>query len=190
MVEETVFGGIINFLGRLGFYDVILPFLLVFTLIYAILDKTRILGNEPGEGDHPRRNLNSIIAFVTAFIFISAKELVAIVNQAVANIAVLAVLGVFMMILFGLFYQEGEFDFAKKHKNWFKFMVVFMGVGVFLIFLHALTWDKIILDFFLDASDLSEAVSAVVFLALVALFIYFVSVYEPSDDDDNDEEEE
>ena len=46
MVEESVFRTAIGFLDKLGVYDIILPFLLVFTLVFAILEKTKILGLE------------------------------------------------------------------------------------------------------------------------------------------------
>ena len=42
MVEASGFRGVIDFLGKLGVYDVILPFLLIFTIVFAILEKTKI----------------------------------------------------------------------------------------------------------------------------------------------------
>ena len=36
----------ILFLDKLGVYDVVLPFLLVFTTLYAILEKSKIFGTE------------------------------------------------------------------------------------------------------------------------------------------------
>ncbi len=173
MAEETVLGGIVDFFGRLGFYDVLLPFLLIFTIIYAILDKTYILGKE---GAYPRRNLNAIVAFVSAFLFIAAKEMVAVVNQAVANIAVLSVLGVFFLALIGLFHKDEELDFATKHNKWFMIMTSFMAIGIFVIFLHALGWDSFIIKFFtVSNSELRDGISAVIFLALMVGVIYWIS---------------
>ena len=40
------FVGAIAFMDKLGVYDVVLPFLLVFTLIYAFLEKTKVFGVE------------------------------------------------------------------------------------------------------------------------------------------------
>ena len=37
MVEESAFRGVINILAKIGVYDIVLPFLLVFTIIFAIL---------------------------------------------------------------------------------------------------------------------------------------------------------
>ncbi len=43
-MAETVFRSAISFLNDIGLYDVVLPFLLVFTLVFAILEKTKLLG--------------------------------------------------------------------------------------------------------------------------------------------------
>ena len=59
MVEESIFRGVISFLNTLGVYDIILPFLLVFTLVFAILEKTKVLGTEKvGDKTITKKNLN------------------------------------------------------------------------------------------------------------------------------------
>ena len=60
MVEESVFRGIISLFTKLGVYDIILPFLLVFTIMFAILEKTKILGSEKIEGrEVTKKNINA-----------------------------------------------------------------------------------------------------------------------------------
>ena len=65
----SVFRESIEFLAKLGVYDVVLPFLLVFTIVFAILDKTKMLGVEKGKDDreYTKKNLNAMIAFVMGF---------------------------------------------------------------------------------------------------------------------------
>jgi len=46
----SMFRGTLEFFGEIGMYDVVLPFLLVFTIVYAILEKTRIFGVEEVDG--------------------------------------------------------------------------------------------------------------------------------------------
>ncbi len=47
----------IQFLDRLGVYEVLLPFLLIFTIVYAILEKSRVFGIEKvGDVDMPKKN--------------------------------------------------------------------------------------------------------------------------------------
>ena len=48
-MSMSVFGEAIQFLAKLGIYDVVLPFLLVFTIVFAIMEKTKLLGTEKGK---------------------------------------------------------------------------------------------------------------------------------------------
>ena len=50
-MATSAFRGVIEFLGDMGVYDVILPFLLVFTIVFAILEKTKILGTAKEGGE-------------------------------------------------------------------------------------------------------------------------------------------
>ena len=43
----------LQLLVDIGLLDVILPFLLVFTIIFATLQRTRVLGEEEGEPKRP-----------------------------------------------------------------------------------------------------------------------------------------
>ena len=52
----TPLSNAIDFLKRLGFFDVILSFLFIFTIVFAILEKTKILGIE--KDGRPKKNIN------------------------------------------------------------------------------------------------------------------------------------
>ena len=59
-MAETVLGGAVDFLQDFGFFDVVLPFLLVFTLVFGILEKTKIFGTEKvGDKEYPKKNINT-----------------------------------------------------------------------------------------------------------------------------------
>ncbi len=84
----------LGIIGTEWFTQVILPFLLVFTLIFAILEKTKILG----EG---KKQINSIISLVLALILIGVPLARGIISRIVPIIAVLAVLILLFMLLLG-----------------------------------------------------------------------------------------
>ena len=42
----TPLNNAIEFLREFGFFNVVLPFLLVFTVVFGILEKTRLFGTE------------------------------------------------------------------------------------------------------------------------------------------------
>ncbi len=128
----------IKFLDRLGVYEVLLPFLLIFTLVFALLEKTKLFGTEEveGVGEMPKKNLNSMFAFVTAFLVVASSRLVAAVNEAVANMTVLLLLGFCFLLLTGVFHTgKEEHSMEKGYKTIF---MVIMFIGILAIFLHAI----------------------------------------------------
>ena len=107
MAEESVFRSVLSFFTDIGIYDVILPFLLVFTIVFAILEKTKVLGTEEIEGKkYTKKNLNSMVAFVMAFLVVASAQLVRIINETMANIVLLLLISVSFLLLIGSFYRE------------------------------------------------------------------------------------
>src|SRR3972149_3659416 len=123
-MAESVLGNVIEFMRNVGFYDVILPFLLVFSMMYAILDKTMVLGTE-GK-DMPRKSINSLVAFVVALFFIGVTKLVAVLNQAVANTTMFLIIITFIILTISVFQEKGQYDLLKHPglKGWIVFVVI------------------------------------------------------------------
>ncbi|MCD4759635.1 hypothetical protein K8R33_02000, partial [archaeon] len=130
----SVLRGTIDFLKDFGLFDVILPFLLIFAIVFAILEKTMILGKEK---DDPKQNLNSIVALVIALLFISANKAVNLITDALPNIALLMVIIISFLLMIGVFWKSGEFDFTDKHKKWYIFFTFIIFIALVLIFLGA-----------------------------------------------------
>ncbi len=172
---ESIFRGGLAFLEQVGVYDIVLPFLLVFTLVFALLEKTKILGvqKDPYKKDetsYAKRNLNSMVAFVIAFFVIASSKLVALINQTVSQIFILLLLAVMFMLVVGTFNKDEEFSFSKTQQTIF---TVIMGIAIILIFLNALGWLELAYNF-LKLNWSGEAVSAIIFIVLMAIFIAFL----------------
>jgi len=133
-------GKAIQFFQDFGLFDIVLPFLLVFTIVYAILDKTRLLGTIKTEKDQeiPNKNLNSMVAFVIGLLVVATANVVRAINESLPNIILLLVVLISFLILIGVFWKTGEMDFAGKHKNWYRFFMVVLFIGVIAIFLNAI----------------------------------------------------
>ena len=92
----------LEFFEEYGFYDVVFPFILVFTIIFATLQKIRIFG------EHSRR-YNTIIAFVIALMFIAATKLVDALNQYLPIVGLVLALFLGLMLILGIFgIKEGS----------------------------------------------------------------------------------
>lgn len=177
-MAESTFRGMISFLGDIGIYDIVLPFLLVFTIVYAILEKTKILGVDKYQGqDYTKKQLNAITAFVISFLVIASTRLVALINEAMANIVVLLLLSVMFLLLIGSFYREDEKVFLEG--SWRKLFTWLMFVGIVLIFLRAVrtddnqSWLEWFLGFIKDNWK-NEWVASLIFIVVVIVFISYI----------------
>ncbi len=173
MATDSTFRGIIEFFNELGIYDVILPFLLIFTIIFAILEKTKLLGTEEGE---PKKNLDAMIAFVVSFLVVASTRLVAALNEAVANIAMMMVVLFSFLMLIATFYKEGD-EVEIKEGVWRNVFMIIVLVAVVLIFLDALTredgdtWLEYSWDYLSDHYDTNFVGSIILLIVLVVLMI-------------------
>lgn len=172
-MAETIFRSAIGFLNDIGLYDVVLPFLLVFTLVFAILEKTKILGMGELDGQKiTKKNLNAITAFICAFLVIASTQLVGIINEIVANVVLLLILSVCFLLLVGSFHGEGEFS-LKDFPGWIKMMMAIMFIGIAVIFLNAMGWLETIIGLFymMDVEWVSSLVFLLIVVGMVALII-------------------
>ena len=132
-------GSAIEFLREFGFFDIVLPFLLVFTLVYAILEKTKILGTVKIKDESiANKNLNSMVAFVIGLLVVATANVVRAINESLPNIILLAVVSFSFLILIGVFMKSEELDFSNKHKGWYKAFVILIFIGVVAIFLNSI----------------------------------------------------
>jgi len=90
----------ITLLNNLGFFNVILPFLLVYAVMYGILSKYKILGDPFAEGDKGRvtRSLLSIVSASTGFFIVGSANVVLSLRTLIPYL-VLFLLTVFFLIL-------------------------------------------------------------------------------------------
>ncbi|MEK6922952.1 MAG: hypothetical protein AABX08_04095 [Nanoarchaeota archaeon] len=167
----------IDFLESFGFFDIVLPFILVFTLVFAILEKTRILGEEDKK---PKKNLNALAAFVVGLFVVAATNIVGVLRDSIPVITLLLIVLLSFMLLVGAFHGEKEFTFAES-KGWRSFLTVVMFIGVLLIFGNFIktdsgeTWLEVFWDFVQEDLGSGPIVSSVIFLAIIIFVVWFVS---------------
>ena len=135
--EQSTFRGVIDFFHVLGIYDVILPFLLIFTVFFAILEKTKVFGTEKvGDTVYTKKNLNAMTAFIVSFFVVASTRLVAVINEFLANVVLLLLLIVMFLVLVGSFYRESEDVFlGGRWRAWFMAIIL---IVIILIFFHAI----------------------------------------------------
>ena len=174
-------GKAVEFLRDFGLFDVILPFLLVFTITFAVLEKTKILGTVKVHGTDeyiPNKNLNSMVSFVMAFLVVATANIVRAINQSLPNIVLLLVASLSFLLLIGIFVKDA-IDFPKEHPSWNKLFIISMFFGVILIFLNAI-YMKIageevsVLEYIIDW--VIKNWSGTVFGAIIVLIVVVVAI--------------
>lgn len=100
-----------------------LPFLLVFVLVFALLEKTQLFG----EG---KKQINAIIAFVIGALFVSVMSPTLVVGNLVLFLTV-ALVVIFVLLLIWGFISGGENKMPFLDKPVFKW--VMLGVVLFAV---------------------------------------------------------
>lgn len=189
----TVLGNTVEFLAKVGVYDIVLPFLLVFTLMFAFLEKTRILGVEVitdksgNEHTFTRKNLNSMVAFTAAFFVIASSQLVRIISEVLANTIILIVVGLCFMLASGVIHT-GKDEMALSG-NWEKGYKIFSLVGIVLILFNALGWLEKIYGFIVSNWSSSYVPTFIMIALFVGFMVWITSPGKGSkvDTDDDDD---
>lgn len=121
MASETIFQSNI-------FQQFILPFVLVFTLIFGVLEKTKLLG----EG---KKQLNAIIALVVGLIFVTAIFPKVVVGNLILFLTIALVVMFVILLLWGFVFGEIKEGFTPP--DWMKWT---LGILIGLAVIIAIIW--------------------------------------------------
>jgi hypothetical protein len=182
MVQGGLFTNAIQTLEYLGISDVILPFILIFTLVFAVLQKTKILGED--EKNRPRKNFNVVIGFVMAMavviphvtgVYPMGMDVVDIINQALPNVSIVMVAILMALLIIGVF--GSKVRLVGEIGGW---VVLAAFAIVLFIFGSAAQWWNlpIWLNFMMDSDTQALIVVALVF----AILIWFITKEDNPDD--------
>jgi len=177
MVETSTFRGVLNFFVELGIYDVILPFLLVFGIMFAILDKTKVLGTETvGKDVYPKKNLNAIVAFAVGFFVVASAQLVEVITKVSSQAVILLLLIVLFLVMAGSFMDLETLSTKGVHLKggWNTIFMLISFIGIAFIFLNALDWLDPAYEFLRDHWN-NELVSSVILLGTIILIMLFIT---------------
>jgi hypothetical protein len=156
-----------------GVMDVILPFVLIFTIVFAVLEKTKILG----ESDAKVRKYAVVIAMVVAFSVIVphvmgtypyGKSPVDVINNSLPQVGLLLVSIVMMLLTVGLWTGKRP-NGSKGIGTWFIGLSI---LTVILIFTGALGWVNVPdWTYRLIHSDAMPLVIAIIVFGIIISFI-------------------
>ena len=141
------------------------PFLLIFFIVFAVLEKSRVLGEK-------RTQLNAMVAFVIGLIFVSAVFPKIVVGNLILFLTVALVI-VFVVLLLWGFVASGEkgLELGKGLKN---FLMVVIGIAVVVAVLWALNVGQSFWDFLFKSSWSNTFWTNALFIAVIAIALALV----------------
>lgn len=150
-----------TFLTNEIFQTVILPFIFVFALFFAILEKSKLLGDE-------RRQINAILSFVIAALLIGFSTYVDWITKFILFLVIAIVVLFVFMLIYGFIYGNKDGDPLKAEK-WIKMTlgpVALIAVIAAVLFITG-WWDKI-----KDSGELGMNLLIIIVIvgALIAVF--------------------
>lgn len=97
----------LQILTDIGITTIVLPFLLIFSILYAILMKTKILGE--------RADINAVIAFTIALLS-AILGVGSLINMVLPNLMLFLIIGIItLMIFLGIGLTTGDIQKWLKH---------------------------------------------------------------------------
>lgn len=150
-----------TFLTSAIFTDMVLPFVLIFALTFAILEKSKLLGDGKSQ-------INAIIGFVVAAIFISFANVIQMIQQLTVFMALALVVLLVLMLVYS--FASGDKSGAPFGEN----IKMFVGTVIFISVIIAVLvitgyWQKAY-DFFI----FSQMGINLLVIILIGALIYFV----------------
>jgi len=101
----------------------LLPFFLVFFILYAILEKTKILGGE-------NHKINALVSFIIGLIFVTFLSPTLILNNLVLFLSIAMVIVLIVLMIWGFLSGDAEMKILTE-KGWMKitlFVIVIIAI--------------------------------------------------------------
>ncbi len=117
---QWTFTGMLNDWAAMGVFKYVLPFLLIFAVVYGILSKTEILGKNQG--------VNALIALTLGLLSLVGDYVPNFFEKIIPNLGMALAVLLVAVILLGLFYS------SKKDEgiSWLKYVIFGVGAVAFL----------------------------------------------------------
>jgi len=133
----SLYEGIMSILKNFGFFDIILPFILIYALIFGILAKTQILGDPFAKDDEARarfvRSIISLISLSVAFLVVGTYNVVLRIQEFVPY-AVLYILAVFMLLVsMSAFYLPTGGQIKEDEFKGYRKVILVLSIIIFSI---------------------------------------------------------
>ncbi|MEM3091232.1 MAG: hypothetical protein QXX55_02015 [Candidatus Pacearchaeota archaeon] len=150
-------GNLLSYWEQAGFFSYLLPFLLIFALVFGILNKTKFFGD---------RTINGILALVVGLLALQFNFVPVFFSEIFPRVGIGLSVILALLILAGLF-----FDPDNKHINWF--LLGFAIIVFFVVLFQTFSWVGWSPRFWLYdlVYNWPGVLSIVIFLVIIGIII-------------------
>lgn len=127
VLEQVDFGWMFSWFESVGGFDVILPFLLVFTLVFALMEKVKLFGDR-------KKNVHVIVAFVAAAFVVAQPDIVLLIQGFIPRVSMFILVLLMGLLIMGMFGLKGE-----KFEGWPLGIAIVVAIVVIIWSLSAAT---------------------------------------------------
>jgi hypothetical protein len=152
------------FLQNEIFTKFLFPFLLIFFLVFAILEKTKLLGD--------KKQIHALISFVIGLIFITAVSPKLVVENLILFLTIALVALFVVLLVWGFIFGESAKILDSKPLKWI--LIVGFGIASFGGILWATGWYKSFSSFFSDNVLSQTIVINTVFIIVIAIALALI----------------
>ena len=112
-------------IGLLNFFSIIFPMLLVFFIVFALLEKTKILGEK-------KTIINAIVGICAAFIVLMLKDIILIIQFMIPWFVIVFIALILLLMLFKIMgaTDESIAGFFSENKT---IPYVLVGIGIIIL---------------------------------------------------------
>ncbi|MCF7910118.1 hypothetical protein K9L16_00405 [Candidatus Pacearchaeota archaeon] len=138
------------------------PFLLIFFIVFAILEKTKIFGDD-------KKQLNAMISFIIGLIFVSAVAPKLVVSNLILFLAIAIIVAFVGLLLWG--FLAGEEGPKIAGDNFKKVVAGVIIVALVIAVIWAAGWWDNTLSFFGSQNWASSFWTSLLFIIVIAVAI-------------------
>ena len=157
---------VLNLWAELGVFSYVLPFLLIFAVVFAILKKTQILGKKEDKPDV----INAIIAIAIGLLALLNDHVPIFFENIFPKFGIGLSIFLVLVILLGFFYHPLKGGDSNQPMKWIGYLT---GIGV--VVWAVTSWDDWGLGGYGISGWLSDYFWSLIILAGIITVIYLVS---------------
>jgi len=114
-MADSIADSAFDLLIKIGFLNLIVPFILFYAIVFGMLEKTQLFANKDSKNKDESRNLHSLIAFALAITATAASYAVGITQNFLPVLGITSVVLLGFMMVVGMAFGS-EFDNIAKGK--------------------------------------------------------------------------